>query len=175
MKKYGTKLVLIMALAFFSCAGKSSHKNVILIIPDGCSITLWASIRAITVGTDSTLNIDRMPIQGRCRTYAANAMITDSAAAATAYACGVKTNAGVIGMDAETVLGDSLTGQPIETILEAAHREGYATGLVTTTTISHATPAAFYSHRANRSWYELISSDLLNAHVDVIMAAEEST
>ncbi|MBN1292719.1 MAG: alkaline phosphatase [Candidatus Latescibacteria bacterium] len=157
----------IIALLFVSQS--YAKKNVILIIPDGCSIPVWSAIRSMTVGTDGSLNIDKLPIMGRCKTYSANAMVTDSAASGTAYACGQKTNNGVLGMSAATTHGDSLTGQPIKSILEYAQGHGYATGVITTTMITHATPAVFYSHRADRDWYELIAHDLTTSGIDVIM------
>lgn len=152
-----------------SAPSAEARKNVILIIPDGCSSVMWASIRAMTVGTDHLLNVDRLPVQGRCRTYSADAIITDSAAGGTAYSCGVKTNNGILGMDAGTVLGDSLTGKTVSSILELARNAGYATGLVTTAYLQHATPAAFYSHRAHRDWYELIAGDLAVSGIDVLL------
>jgi len=174
MKKVFFILLFLIFAVSFSLALAfnfpwTAEKNVILIIPDGCSIAMWASIRAMTVGTDGALNIDKLPVQGRCRTYSANAMITDSAAAGTAYACGVKTGNGIIGMNAATVFGDSLSGKSVESILEIAEKAGLSTGIVTTSMIQHATPAAFYSHRADRNWYELIAGDLLMKGIDVIM------
>ncbi len=145
------------------------QKNVILIVPDGCSTAVWGMVRALTVGAEGQLNIDKLPVQSRCRTYAANSIITDSAASGTALACGVKTNNGIIGMDASTARGDSLSGQPIESIVESAEAAGFATGLITTTTIQHATPAAFYSHRADRNWYPLIATDLVGSGIDVVI------
>ena len=163
--------VLMVLIPLSACAFEFSWgaKNVILIVPDGCSTALWASIRAMTVGTDGTLNIDRLPVQSRCRTYSANAIITDSAAAGTAYACGVKTRNGVLGMNAVTIRGDSTSGRPIENIMELAQKKGYATGIVSTASVLHATPATFYSHRAERDWYELIAGDLALSGIDVIM------
>lgn len=144
-------------------------KNVILIIPDGCSSVMWAAIRSMTVGADKLLNVDMLPVQGRCRTYSADALVTDSAAAATTYACGVKTRNGLLSMNATTTKGDSTTGVPVATILELAQKAGYATGIITTTFVVHATPAAFYSHKADRSWYDLIGNDLANKGIDVVM------
>ena len=145
------KIICTVMFIVIFVSSAAAGRNVILIIPDGCSVPIWSAIRAMTVGTEGALNIDRLPMQGRCRTYSANAMITDSAAAATAYACGVKTNNGVIGMTPSTVRGDSLTGRPLKSIVELARQKGFTTGLVTTTSIHDATPAAFYSHRANRA------------------------
>jgi alkaline phosphatase len=163
------KCIVGILVALMWCSGAQAAKNVILIIPDGCSVTMWASIRAMTVGADGLLNIDRLPVQGRCRTYSADALITDSAAAATAYACGVKTRNGVLGMNAATVRGDSTTGKPVENILELAEKAGYATGLITTDLIMGATPAGFYTHRAFRSWYDLIAGDLVRKDIEVVM------
>ncbi|MFC1608069.1 alkaline phosphatase [Candidatus Latescibacterota bacterium] len=163
------KFTIVYIISFMMLTSAAYGRNVILIVPDGCSIPIWSAVRAMTVGVDSSLNIDRFPIQGRCKTYSANAMITDSAAAGTAFACGIKTNNGVLGMTSTTTRGDSLTGQSVESILETAQKKGYATGLVTTASIPHATPAAFFSHRADRNWYELIAHDMVDSGVDIIM------
>jgi len=175
MKKLLCLLLLIALpstiLAFELPFGLSmlKRKNVILIVPDGCSMPIWAAVRAMTVGVDGKLNIDTMLVQGRCRTYSADAMITDSAAAGTAYATGFKTRNGVISMHAMTVRGDSLSGKSLPTILEKAESRGIATGIVSTAMIEHATPAAFYSHRAERDWYNLIAADLPASGIDLIM------
>ncbi|MFC1694292.1 alkaline phosphatase [Candidatus Latescibacterota bacterium] len=161
-------LYVTPAWSFFNSIFGSS-KNVILIIPDGCSNTMWASIRAMTVGSGGILNIDRLPVQSRCSNYSADSMITDSAASATAYMCGIKTRNGILGMTAETSRGDSLSGKPAQSILEMAETAGFSTGVVTTTSIQHATPAVTYTHRAERDWYELIAHDLVGSGIEVIM------
>lgn len=168
MKKLTSFIVTILACLSLVIPAEAA-KNVILIIPDGCSTPMWAAVRAMTVGVDSLLNIDKLPVQGRCRTYSADALITDSAASGTTYACGVKTNNGILGCDRTTVYGDSLTQKPVASILELAQKAGYSTGLITTTLLCHATPAAFYTHRANRSWYDQISGDLVGKGIDVLM------
>ncbi len=168
MKKT-TAFAAAVLLGFAMVLPANAAKNVILIIPDGCSTTMWAAVRAMTVGADGLLNIDKLPVQGRCRTYSADALVTDSAASGTTYACGVKTNNGVLGCDRSTVYGDSLTQKPAASILELAEKAGYSTGLITTTLLCHATPAAFYTHRANRSWYDQISGDLVGKGIEVLM------
>ena len=82
----------------------------------------------------SPLHLDGI-LTGGVRTYSAESAITDSAAAGTAMATGVKTKADYIGMDPE--------GRPLITVLEAAKLNGYATGIVATSPVQHATPAAF--------------------------------
>jgi alkaline phosphatase len=88
-------------------------------------------------------------------------LITDSAAGATAFSCGVKTYNAAIGVDKDTV--------PVETVLEIANKRGRATGLVTTTTIVHATPASFIAHQPHRDQYEEIAADFLDTPVDLFI------
>ena len=91
-------------------------------------------------------------------TYCADTLITDSAAAATALASGVKTNKGVIGKDVK--------GNNVKTLTEAAIEHGMKTGLITTTRLTHATPAAFASHNVSRNNENEIADDFLNSGVD---------
>lgn len=93
-------------------------------------------------------------------TYCADTLITDSAAAGTALASGVKTNKGVVGQDEN--------GNNVKTILELAEEKGIATGLVSTTRITHATPAAFASHNESRNNENDIAIDIAAAGVDFI-------
>lgn len=93
-----------------------------------------------------------IPLQvlGNVQTLSSDNLITDSAAAATAFACGVKTYNDAVGVDA--------TGSPVGTILEAAHLAEYKTGLVVTSVINHATPACYSSHVLDRNSYEDIAA-----------------
>ena len=102
----------------------------------GLSQITLASVKA--GGLAGRLCMERMPVTGLVRTYSANSRVTDSAAAGTALAAGIKTNNGMIGMHPRR--------QAYQTILEAAKAKGMATGLVATSTITHATPASFASH-----------------------------
>lgn len=86
--------------------------------------------------------LDEMLI-GSSRTRSSNSLVTDSAAGATAFSCGIHTYNGAIGVEAE---GKT----PVGTVLEAAKRQGFSTGLVTTSRITHATPASFYAHVVDR-------------------------
>ena len=88
------------------------------------------------------LNIERANYVGLTKTGSAKEAITDSAASATAFSIGVKTNNEVIGLDAK--------GRSKKTILELLAAEGYATALIATSAITHATPASFYAHVKNR-------------------------
>jgi len=131
-------------------------KNVILLIPDGFGP---ASLTAAREYHGSPLNLDSI-ISGVVKTRATDSPITDSAASATAYATGHRTYNGAIAVD--------VNKRPLATILEGARAKGMKTGLVATSTITHATPASFASHVPSRSMQEEIAPQILEREVDVI-------
>lgn len=133
-------------------------ENVIYMIPDGFGANHAANYR-IFKGQEAVWDSH---IKGMYTTYSANADITDSAAAGTAMAAGVKTNNGVIGFDPE--------GNKVKTILEASEEAGKSSGLVATSTITHATPASFASHVEHRSnEIEIARQYIQESGVDVIL------
>ena len=132
-------------------------KNVIFMVPDGFSSSYATNYR-LYKGEESLM--DSMLV-GMHRTYSADTEVTDSAAAGTAMATGVKTNNGMI--------STSPDGKELNTILESAEENGKASGLVATSTITHATPAVFASHVASRSDEAAIAPQLLENEVDVIL------
>jgi len=130
-------------------------KNIILMIGDGMGLT------QITAGmyiNGNKLNLEKFQIIGLHKSYSSSDLVTDSAAGATAFASGVKTYNGAIGVNPDTVA--------VQTILEQAEENGLATGLVATSTIVHATPAAFIAHQKLRSMYEEIADDFLKTDID---------
>jgi len=136
-------------------------KNVILLIGDGMSLATIAAARIRATGTTGKLHMDRMPIAGFVRTSSADGLITDSAAASTAMATGSKTNNGML---AVTPDGRSLT-----TVLELCRDSKMATGLVATSSITHATPAGFGSHVPRRADEAEIARQLLQSRVNVLL------
>jgi alkaline phosphatase len=86
---------------------------------------------------------------------------TDSAAAATAMATGIKTYDGGLGVD--------ISGNPVKNILELAEEKGKATGVITSVPFSHATPAGFVAHNVSRSNYKAIAHDMINSNAEVVM------
>lgn len=106
------------------------------------------------------LAINSLPVAGIITTYSSSSLVTDSAAAGTALAAGVKTDNGVIAQTPD--------GKEVRTILEALRDKGYATGLVTTTRLTHATPATFATHDENRNNENAIADDYLSANVDYL-------
>ncbi|KAI1399678.1 alkaline phosphatase-like protein [Hypoxylon fuscum] len=125
----------------------SGKRNLIFMVSDGmgpASLSLTRSFRQYTEGLEygDTLTLDKH-FWGSSRTRSSSSLVTDSAAGATAFSCGKKSYNGAISM-----LPDST---PCGTVLEAAKKAGYKTGLVVTTDITDATPACFASHVDVRS------------------------
>lgn len=124
-------------------------KNVILLIGDGMGDSEITLARDYTVGADGRLDMDKFPLTGAYTTYAVHAdgtpdYVTDSAASGTGWATGVKTVNGRISKTPGT-------DKAVKTILELAQRNGYATGSVTTSELTDATPAVLASHVTDRS------------------------
>ncbi|HRG78150.1 MAG TPA: alkaline phosphatase, partial [Cyclobacteriaceae bacterium] len=156
-------LIILCVLIAVSANGlaqkrKPHPKNIILMVGDGMGA---AQIYAGLTANKGKLNLERCTTIGFHKNQASDNYVTDSAAGATAFACGQKTYNGAIGVDA--------TGKPIPTILEMAERNGLATGLVATCSITHATPACFISHQPSRSMDEAIALDFLKTDIDVFI------
>ncbi|MGO4344036.1 alkaline phosphatase [Paenibacillus sp. MCAF9] len=146
-------------------AATTKTKNVILFIGDGMGMAQRDAIRLATVGLKGNLAMDSMPYVGLLHT-SSTVPVTDSAASATAYASGVKTYNGAIGMDANKV--------KVKTIMEYAKESGKSTGIVTTSQVTDATGAAFGAHVDDRSKQSEIALQLLTqSKVDVILGGGE--
>ena len=104
------------------------------------------------------LTMSQFPVQGMSTTFADNRLITDSAAAGTALACGYKTTCGVISKTPD--------GTDVATLAEKAKEKGMKVGVLTSVTINHATPAVFYSHNITRNDYQSIAQDLADSNFD---------
>jgi alkaline phosphatase len=133
-------------------------KNIIFLIGDGMGISqIFAGLTA----NQGKLFLENCKYIGFSKTQSLDNYITDSAAGGTALSCGVKTYNGAIGVDADTI--------PVKTILEDAEEKGLATGLVSTSAITHATPASYIAHQPNRGMYEEIAADFLKTDIDVFI------
>lgn len=133
-------------------------KNVILLIGDGMGVAqLYAGLTA----NGGKLFIENCKHVGFSKTYSSDRYVTDSAAGATALSTGTKTYNGAIGVGPDK--------NPIQTILEEASKSGKATGLVSTSSITHATPASFIAHQLSRSQEEDIAVDFLKTDIDVFI------
>ena len=129
-------------------------KNVILLIGDGMGLT---QVTTRFYYGEGQPNFQRFPYVGLIKTSSSSHKITDSAAGATAFSAGKKTYNGAIGVDADTVAAP--------TIIELV-ADNLSTGLVATSSITHATPASFFAHVASRSQNEDIAAQLPGSSVD---------
>lgn len=133
-------------------------KNIILMIGDGMGVS---QITGGLYSNNDQLELERFRVMGLHKPYSSDNLVTDSAAGATAFACGVKTYNGAIGVNADTIA--------VPTILEIAEAKGFATGLVATSSIVHATPASFIAHDPYRKNYEDIALDFLDTEIDLFI------
>ncbi|THT96176.1 alkaline phosphatase [Lampropedia puyangensis] len=153
------------------------QKNVVFFLGDGMGITTLTAARIYSVGEEGALTIDSFPDTAFVHTYSRDGQVTDSAPSMAAYMTGVKMNNEVISMSAETSAVDAQgkayvnkedstcpvagNGTPVDTILELMKDKGYGTGVVSTTRVTHATPATTYSHVCHRDAYNTIAAALV--------------
>lgn len=135
-------------------------KNIILFIGDGMSLTTVAAARILegqrkgAPGEENRLSWEDFPDTALSRTYNTNSQTPDSAGTASAMATGVKTRLGVLGVGQQATRGDCAQGKAarVLTLWELAAASGMATGVVTTTPVTDATPASTYAHTTERNW-----------------------
>jgi alkaline phosphatase len=138
--------------------GKKRPKNIILMIGDGMGL---AQVYSAMTANGGHLYLENFKCIGFSKTYSSDNYITDSAAGGTALSSGIKTYNGAIGVDADK--------NPVPSIRELAEKQGFKTGLVSTSAITHATPASFIAHASSRSSYEDIAADFLKTNIDVFI------
>lgn len=140
--------------------GRQHAKNVIVFLGDGMSIPTIAAAHVLAGqrrhldGESYRLSFENFPYTALSRTYETDQQTPDSAGTMTAIMSGVKTRAGFIGVSQVPQRQDcaATRGQELVSMLELAGAAGMATGAVTTTRITHATPAATYGHLPERNW-----------------------
>ena len=193
-------LAALSAVSLVACGGSNDEtvipKNVIFFLGDGMGLTTMTAARIYKAGEDGELTIDTLPETAFIKTYSNDAQVTDSAPSMAAYMTGVKMNNEVVSMTSDTSAYDKNTfasyvsgadstcpgsnnGSAVTTLLEKAKVAGLATGVVTTTRITHATPATTYSHICHRDGENAIAAQLvpngsgynpaLGSGVDVIL------
>ena len=155
MRKFILALFLFVSFVLFADA----PKYVFLFIGDGMAVTQRHAAEEFSkkIGRGPLL-INSFPCKGLTATRSANRLVTDSAAAATAIACGEKTKNYTVGRNAE--------GKDVYSSAVAAKEAGKKVGIISTVTITHATPAAFYAHRAARGEGYGIAIDLVHSGFD---------
>lgn len=174
--------ILLLSALFGSAlplgAGAQSSpppQNIIFMVADGAGIAYWSAARFRQPG----MAFATMPVVGLVDTRSASEKTTDSAAGASAYATGQRVYNRALSVrctsqqarDAAQQAQDPTACEPIETLFEAARRRGMATGVVTTTSVIDATPAAFVAHAPERYLRTAIAEQFTRAELDVLAGA----
>ena len=159
---YKYMIYLVLLVTSFSCKSQTAKekvlpkaKNVILLIGDGTGLS---QISSAFYFKKTRPNYARFKHIGLINTSSSREDITDSAAGATAFASGIKTYNGAVG-----VADDSTE---VKTLVEIVSRRHIKTGVISTSSIQHATPASFYAHAINRGLYEDIAADIVVSDID---------
>jgi len=168
MKKSSSIILILFSFFFLACATNKENntsianttetkkvKNVILLIGDGMGLS---QVSASQFYNENPTNFERFSTIGLIKTSSSSDLITDSAAGATAFASGIKTYNGAVGVTPDTL--------SVETIVEQISPKGISTGIISTSSITHATPACFYAHIKSRRMEDDIATYLLNSEVD---------
>ena len=153
---------LVLSILFASCTSSvesqdslAKPSNIIFLIGDGMGLS---AVSATVYYGDEVSEFERFKEIGLIRTASASHKVTDSAASGTAMASGKKTYNGAIGVDTARVA--------VQNIAEIVAGLGWNTGVIATSTITHATPASFYAHIDSRSKEEEIAAQLLESEID---------
>lgn len=165
-------LAVISIFFLSSCqsmkSGTTRAQNVIFFIGDGMGPAQMTAARLYRYGSFGQMNYERFSTTGVARTYSSREFTTDSAAAATALASGVKTYNGAIGLS-DPQWEAAGRARELETLSDLAHQQGKSVGIVTTTRITHATPASFFAHVPQRDLEDEIAAQVLGSEVDLFI------
>lgn len=151
------RFALLIITTLLLATPAAAQRRVILFIGDGVGVSYWTAARFAA----DNLAIAQFKTMGLVDTRASNSPITDSAAGATAYSSGLRTFNGAVGVGPDS--------QPVETVLEAAKKKGWATGLVVTSSVTDATPGAFAAHVPSRTLQFDIAKQMATLAPDVIL------
>ena len=136
-------------------------KNIILLISDGMSLSQVSSYRLLKGGPNERIAVDKFPVSGIVLTHSEDAIVTDSASSATAFSTGKKTNNGALGLDKDKNI--------LENFTEIINKYGFVSSLISTSEITHATPAAYASHIDLRWKTDEISVQMMDSDVSTIL------
>jgi alkaline phosphatase len=139
-------------------------RNVVLVIGDGMGLGHLSVVSTLVHGPAGGLSVESAPVVGLVRTWAANDLVTGSAASASAIATGLKADRRAISVQPD--------GSRPPTLFELAAAHGKATGVVTTSGLVDATPAAFITHASSRYDYRLILEGMLESSADVLIGGD---
>jgi len=145
-------------------------KNVILIVGDGMGHGAARLTSYYKYGREDAVYFQQLPVAGLCTTYSANAPVTDSAAAATAFATGVKTSNGVLGMQVDEKHSRE-NAVKLTSVAARAHAQGRGVAIMTSERIYGATPAAFFAHAPSRGDAAAICEQAAECGYEVLVGA----
>ncbi|MFZ3047496.1 MAG: alkaline phosphatase [Desulfatirhabdiaceae bacterium] len=169
MKRKNLAVVLSITLVLFiaTVAGATQPKYIFFFLGDGmASSQIQATEAYLTtvnggsamnaedlLRSENRLNMSKMPFQGMQTTYDSFALMTDSASSATAFACGIKTASGTINMD-------NTKTRSYKSVAQLAHEQGRKVGVISSVSLDHATPAAYYASVTSRDYMNNIASQM---------------
>lgn len=170
--------IMLVFLNFFGMTGNNAtghddyrtYKNVILMIGDGMGFNTIEATKSLT---HEELSMESMPVHCQSQTRSASSKVTDSAAGATALACGVRTYNGAIGV--YNFAGLNVKTNVPKSLTEVAKENGKLTGVVTTDKTSGATPSCFSVHAAQRKMEKSISTRQMQSDLDLIWGAQSES
>jgi alkaline phosphatase len=150
-------LILLSGLGYaFTHIESRQPKKVIFLIGDGMGLAQISGAMSTFAGQNA---FERFPVIGLSKTQSADDYVTDSGAGATVFSIGKKTFNGAIGVGADSLASESL--------FEKLKKQQKATGVVVTSSVTHATPASFYAHVGSRNSEDDIAEFLLKGNCDI--------
>ncbi|MFW5852316.1 MAG: alkaline phosphatase [Bacteroidota bacterium] len=160
---YLYSLVLLLAVSCTTTTSQNTRnkvpKYIFLFIGDGMGIVQsQAADLYLRTNKQDSLDLLYLPGTGYMSTHSANSQITGSAASGTALSTGTKTNNGMLSI--------SPNGDTLFSFMNTAHKKGMKTGIISSVSLDHATPAAFYAHSNSRNNYHEISIQLAHSNID---------
>jgi alkaline phosphatase len=156
----GFSFVACIAIAFisysFTYAKPAKPKRVVFLIGDGMGLTQISGAMSQYKGQNA---FERFKVIGLSKTRSADDYVTDSGAGATVFSIGKKTFNGAIGVGVDSL--------PSESLFEKLKRKDWGTGVIATSSVTHATPGSFYAHVADRDNEDAIALYMLKGNCDI--------
>ena len=161
MKKYRISFAMLIAMAVLSsCTLEQKPSNVIYLIGDGMG---FGAVSSLLLSMEEETGFEKAPVIGLSETCSANNYVTDSPAGGTALATGIRTCNGFLGVGPDSI--------QLESLLKKAQKMGKKTGIVVNTTLTEATPGAFYAGVTSRKESYKIAEQFTESGVDVAIGA----
>ncbi|MBO5813350.1 MAG: alkaline phosphatase [Alistipes sp.] len=164
----GLSAMIAVSFAITRCESQPEAKYVFYFIGDGMGVNQvrGTEIYNTTMGLspeEAKLSFTDFPVQGIMCSYSGTSYVTDSAAAGTALATGIKARNDQVGLNVEE--------KPHASLLDIAAEQGYKSAIVSNVAANHATPTVFFAHQTNRKDYEDITRQTLEANTNFLAGA----